>query len=67
MRFAATVFPGLIAGTFSGSDGLSWWLAGQRQPVLAIELSEGPLTRVVVQVKDPRAIAILIRNMGRAH
>ena len=65
MRFGATFFPGLIAGTFLGSDGRSYWLTGQRGTALQIELDDGPLAFVVVQVADPNAVAVRIRSFGR--
>jgi hypothetical protein len=66
VRFGATLFPGLITGTFAGPDGRSYWLTGQRGPALRINLSDGPLMYVVVQVGDPKAVATSIRQMGRA-
>ncbi|GGP79215.1 hypothetical protein [Streptosporangium pseudovulgare] len=67
MRFVATSFPGLTAGTFSGPDGVSYWLTGRDGAALRLELSEGPLDRIVVQVgSDPASLAARIRNMGRA-
>ncbi|MEU6738563.1 hypothetical protein [Streptosporangium sandarakinum] len=67
MRFGATLFPGLTAGTFFGPDGASYWLTGRSGPALRLELSEGPLDRIVVQAgNDPGSLAARIRNMGRA-
>ncbi|MEV7969012.1 hypothetical protein AB0O34_23920 [Sphaerisporangium sp. NPDC088356] len=66
MRYAATLFPGLVAGTFTGQEGMSYWLSGRRGAALQVNVSDGPLTRVVVQVSDPDAIAQRIRNLARA-
>jgi hypothetical protein len=64
MRFGATLFPGLTAGTFLGSDGSSYWLTGRDRPALRLELSDGPLNRIVVQAgDDPHSLAVRIRNL----
>ncbi|MEU7886238.1 hypothetical protein AB0B54_12130 [Microbispora bryophytorum] len=66
LRYGAVFFPGLTAGTYMAPDGMSYWLTGQRLPALEITLREGPLSYVVVQVRDPEAAATRIRNRGNA-
>ncbi|WP_405140975.1 hypothetical protein OG589_28965 [Sphaerisporangium sp. NBC_01403] len=66
MRYGATLFPGLTAGTFIGPQGTSYWLAGRTRRSLRLELTDGPLNRIVVQVgDDPNALAVRIRNLVR--
>ncbi|MFC5824413.1 hypothetical protein [Nonomuraea insulae] len=67
MRYGATLFPGLVAGTFMSPEGPTWWLVGRMRPALEIDLRDGPLNQVVVQVKDPRAAAAQIRALIRDH
>ncbi|MFI6505289.1 hypothetical protein [Nonomuraea typhae] len=67
MRYGATLFPGLVAGTYMSPEGLTWWLVGRMRPALAIDLHDGPLNQVVVQVREPRAAAAQIRALIRDH
>jgi hypothetical protein len=63
MRMPGTWLPGLLAGTFRGPEGRSFWLVGRGETSVRLELVEGRYDYVVVDVADP---AETVREINRA-
>jgi hypothetical protein len=60
LRSPGLAVPGLRAGTYRGPDSTSYWLVGRAPRVLRIEVAGGPVDYVLIQVRDPDALAGLL-------
>lgn len=57
LRSPGLAVPGLRAGTYRCPETTSYWLVGRAARVLRLDLSGGPVDYVVLQVRDPGAVA----------
>lgn len=60
LRSPALAVPGLRAGTYRRPEATSYWLVGRAARVVRIDLADGPVDYVVIQVRDPDALAALL-------
>lgn len=66
LRTLGTGMPGLAAGRYrSGKSGGSFWLAGRAPRLLLIDMDNGPLDSVVLQVRDPDQLAAQLHEPVR--
>lgn len=64
VRMPGTWLPGLLAGSFQGQEGRSFWVVGRGETSLRIDLQGARLSYLVVDVADP--VATMRRlNQGR--
>jgi hypothetical protein len=54
LRLPGTSMPGLLAGTFVGPEGRSFWLVGLGETSVRLDLDDEIYTYLVVDVADPR-------------
>lgn len=60
LRSPGLAVPGLRAGTYRGPDSVSYWLVGRAARVVRIDVAGGPVDYVLIQVRDPEALAALL-------
>lgn len=66
VRTFGTGMPGLSAGRYrSGKSGSSFWLVGVAPRLLLIDMENGPLDYVVLQVRDPDQLAAQLHESVR--
>jgi hypothetical protein len=55
MRLPGTWLPGLLAGTFQGPEGRSFWLVGRGETSVRLDLDDEHYDYIVIDVADPSA------------
>jgi hypothetical protein len=67
-RLPGTWLPGLLAGSFQGAEGRSFWVVGTGENAVRIDLQDDHYDYVVVDVDDPAAAvrAITAARSGRS-
>jgi hypothetical protein len=65
LRSPGLAVPGLRAGTYRCPEATSYWLVGRAARVVRIDLAGGPVNYLVLQVRDPDAVAARL-GAGRA-
>jgi hypothetical protein len=60
LRSPGLAVPGLRAGTYRAPDSVSYWLVGRASRVVRIDVAGGPVDYVLIQVRDPEALAALL-------
>ena len=55
LRLPGTSMPGLLAGTFVGPEGRSFWLVGLGETAVRLDLDDEIYSYLVLDVADPRA------------
>ena len=63
MRMPGTWLPGLLAGTFRGPEGRSFWVVGRGETSVRLDVVDERYDYVVVDVTDP---AGTLREINRA-
>lgn len=64
LRAAGTFMPGVImAGTYYGLDGRSFWYVRDFQRAIRIECSGGPYRRVIVEVDSVARVTAAIQSL----
>lgn len=63
MRMPGTWLPGLLAGTFRGPEGRSFWVVGRGETSVRLDVVDERYEYVVVDVADP---AGTLREINRA-
>jgi hypothetical protein len=63
LRMPGTWMPGLLAGTFVGPEGRSFWVVGQAGSSVRLDLDDKSYAYLVVDVADPAAT---LRDIHRA-
>lgn len=64
LRSPALAVPGLRAGTYRCPEATSYWLVGRAHRVVRLDVPGGPVDYVVLQVRDPEALAARLGGGG---
>lgn len=66
MRLPGTWLPGLLAGTFQGPEGRSFWVVGRGDTSVRLDVADERYDYVVVDVEDPAQALREINQARRA-